>query len=108
MNGWPVGWLVGWVGRTSSSANGNGLDYGLLGISCSPLHPSSNADPGNEIRIVAFSTPSSCRRFCACFALLRPGQGKVTHNPIRRADLLHQTTGNSLGPMWSICFRAHD
>lgn len=38
-----VGWF-NWVGRTSFSANGNGMENGNLGISC----PSPNADPGNE------------------------------------------------------------
>lgn len=55
-----------------------------------------DADPGNEMRMVAFlSRYAFC---CECFAVLRPRQGKVTHIPIRGADLLppdggRRTTG---------------
>lgn len=58
--------------------------------------PLPNADPGNEMGMVAFSKPPVplAAAPAACFALLRPGQGKVTHNPIRSADLLLHAPDN--------------
>lgn len=53
MDGRLVGWF-GWVGRTSFSASGNGLE---MGMAFCPPSSSHNADPGNEMRMLAFLGP---------------------------------------------------